>query len=149
MEIFEVLDNKKKYLDLLLEADEEESMVDKYIERGRVFVLCDKEIIGQAVVTKESQDVYEIKNIAVYEKFRKKGYGKIIINYIENLFDDCKTLYVGTGDSPSTINFYEKCGFEKSHVIKNFFTDNYSKPIIENGKVLKDMIYLKKEIKRP
>ena len=45
------------------------------------------------------------------------------------------------------IPFYEKCGFEKSHIIKNFFIKNYDKPIIENGVQLVDMVYLKKNIK--
>lgn len=53
---------------------------------------------------------------------------------------------MGTGDSIATISFYEHCGFEKSHVIKNFFIDNYDNPIFEEGKQLIDMIYLKKEI---
>ena len=55
-------------------------------------------------------------------------------------------LQVGTGDSPLTIPFYEKCGFTRSHRIKNFFTDNYDHPIYECGTQLIDMIYLKKKI---
>lgn len=56
------------------------------------------------------------------------------------------TLQVGTGDSPSTIPFYEKCGFTQSHVIKNFFTDNYDHIIIDGGVQLVDMVYLKKPL---
>ena len=55
-------------------------------------------------------------------------------------------LQVGTGDSPLTIPFYEKCGFVRNHVVKNFFTDNYDHPIFEGGVQLKDMIYLRKEL---
>ena len=36
-----VLHNKKQYLDLLLLADEQESMIDRYLERGEMFVLTD------------------------------------------------------------------------------------------------------------
>lgn len=52
-------------------------------------------------------------------------------------------MLVGTGDSPATISFYTNCGFVYSHRIPNFLTDNYDRPIFEEGKQLKDMIYLK------
>ena len=42
-----------------------------------------------------------------------------------------------------TIPFYEKCGFVRSHYIKNFFTDNYDHPIFECGVQLVDMVYLR------
>ena len=55
-------------------------------------------------------------------------------------------LQVGTGESPLTVPFYEKCGFVFSHRIKNFFIDNYDHPIYEDGVLLKDMIYMRKNI---
>jgi hypothetical protein len=54
-------------------------------------------------------------------------------------------MFVGTGDSPSILSFYEHCGFILSHSVKNFFTDNYDHPIYENDIQLVDMIYLKKD----
>ena len=41
MEIFKVQSDKKQYLSLLLLADEQESMIDRYIERGSMYVLND------------------------------------------------------------------------------------------------------------
>ena len=41
MEIREVRENKKKYLHLLLLADEQEDMVDRYFERGTMYILLD------------------------------------------------------------------------------------------------------------
>lgn len=55
-------------------------------------------------------------------------------------------LQVETGDSPLTIPFYEKCGFTRSHSIKNFFTDHYDHPIYECGVQLVDMVYLRKKL---
>ena len=60
--------------------------------------------------------------------------------------EDFDELIVGTGDSPFTVPFYEKCGFKKSHYIKDFFTDNYDRPIYEGGVLLKDMVYLRKKL---
>lgn len=35
--------------------------------------------------------------------------------------------------------------FRISHRLKNFFTDNYDHPIYEDGKLLTDMVYLRKD----
>ena len=39
MEIKEITQNKKAYLSLLLLADEQESMIDKYLTKGQMYVL--------------------------------------------------------------------------------------------------------------
>ena len=41
MEIRKVETDKKRYLDLLLLADEQEDMIDRYLERGTMYVLED------------------------------------------------------------------------------------------------------------
>lgn len=140
-----VLHNKKQYLDLLLLADEQETMIDRYLERGEMFVLSeDGSIRASCVVTREAEDVFEIKNIAVYPQFQRRGYGKKLIQYLFGHYAGrCRTMLVGIGDSPLAIPFYENCGFTYSHRIPDFFTDNYDHPIYEAGKQLKDMVYLK------
>ena len=42
MHIRLVKSDKKRFLDLLLLADEQESMIDRYIERGDLFVMEEK-----------------------------------------------------------------------------------------------------------
>lgn len=145
MKIIKVTENKKKYIDLLLLADEQEDMVDKYIEHGEMFVLDDNEVKVECVVTKEADGIYELKNIAVQPDCQRKGYGKALIEFLFSYYPNCRTMFVGTGDSLAILNFYKKCGFTESHRVKNFFTDNYDHPIYENGKQLVDMIYLKRE----
>ena len=41
MEIKKVISDKKEFLELLLLADEQEDMIDRYLERGDMFVLYD------------------------------------------------------------------------------------------------------------
>lgn len=143
--IYPIFYNKKQYLDLLLLADEQESMIDRYLERGDMFVLADNnEVKASCVITEEGNGTCEIKSIAVYPQFQRKGYGKKLIFFLlEQYKTRCHTILVGTGDSPITIPFYKNCGFVYSHRVPNFFTDNYDHPIFEAGKQLKDMIYLK------
>lgn len=148
--IYPISYNKKQYIDLLLLADEQESMIDSYLERGDMFVLADNnEVKASCIITKEGKGIYEIKSLAVYPQFQRQGYGKKLIFFLLELYKArCHTMLVGTGDSPVTISFYKNCGFVYSHRIPNFFIDNYDHPIFEAGKQLKDMIYLKISISR-
>ncbi len=147
LKIKKVLKNKKQYLDLLLLADEQEDMIDRYLERGTMYVLDNNGIKAECVVTNESDNVLEIKNIAVLPECQGMGYGKSLIEFVAKEYSNRYTvLQVGTGDSPFTIPFYEKCGFVKSHSVENFFIDNYDHPIIECGVQLKDMVYLQMKI---
>lgn len=155
MKIKKITENKKAYIDLLLLADEQENMIDRYLERGEMFVLYDESITDESitdesvraecVVTRESDGVYELKNIAVRPEYQRRGFGRQLTDSLFVLYPDCKTLLVGTGDVPSSLGFYHRCGFTESHRIKNFFTDNYDHPMLEDGIRLVDMVYLKRE----
>ena len=82
MEVKHIKENKKDFLDLLLLANEQEDMIDRYLERGDVFALYDGDLKSICVVTQEGENVFELKNIATYEKYRGRGYGRYMINYI-------------------------------------------------------------------
>ena len=147
MEIRMITENKKQYLELLLLADEQESMIDRYLEKGTMFVLEDDGVKGECVVTDEGNGVAEVKNLATDPAFQGRGYGRALLKYAADFCADrFHTLQVGTGDSPLTVPFYEKCGFVRSHTIPNFFVDNYDHPIFEGGVQLVDMVYLKKAL---
>ena len=147
MKIRGVNENKKQFMSLLLLADEQESMVDRYLEKGTMYVLEDNDVKAECVVTDEGNGILEIKNIAVTPKYHRMGYGKVMVDFLANKYaKEYSILQVGTGDSPLTIPFYEKCGFVRSHRILNFFTDNYNHPIYEGGVQLIDMVYLQRHI---
>lgn len=145
MNIIEIAEGKKRYLSLLLLADEQENMIDRYLERGTMFVLDDGGVKGACVVTDEGQGVLEIKNLAVEPACHRMGYGRALIDFVAARYrGQYAVLQVGTGDSPLTIPFYEACGFVRSHRVENFFVDYYDHPIFEGGKQLKDMVYLRR-----
>lgn len=147
MKIREVNENKKQFILLLLLADEQESMVDRYLEKGTMYVLEDNGVKAECVVTDEGAGILEIKNIATVPPFQRKGYAKALIEFlVEKYRGQFSILQVGTGDSPLTIPFYEKCGFVRSYIVSNFFTDNYDHPIFECGVQLVDMVYLQRRI---
>lgn len=145
--IFQITDNKKQYLDLLLLADEQESMIDRYLERGDLFVLEDNGVKAVCVVTDEGNGVCELKNIAVVPDSQRKGYGRKLIACLINRYSgNYSRMIVGTGEVPGTVGFYQKCGFEYSHRVRNFFIDHYDHPIVEEGILLRDMVYFKQDI---
>lgn len=147
MEIKSICENKKQFLDLLLLADEQESMIDKYLERGDLFALYDGTLKSVCVVTRESDAVCELKSIATYETWHGNGYGSKLLHYIFSHYKGkYTTMIVGTGDSPWILRFYEKNGFRISNRVKDFFIDNYDHPMFDNGIQLVDMIYLSKAL---
>lgn len=144
MKILEIIQNKKTYLPLLLLADEQESMIDKYLPRGTMYALDDDGVKAVCVVTDEGEGVLEIKNLAVLPSCQRRGYGRRMVEFIRQKYSGVyKILQVGTGDSPLTVPFYEACGFKRSHVVKNFFTQNYDHPIFEARVQLMDMVYFR------
>lgn len=147
MNIREIKENKKQYLSLLLLADEQEDMIDRYIDRGTMYVLDDDGVKCECVVTDEGEGILEIKNIATEPQYQGKGYARAMIDFICRKYKgEFSVLQVGTGDSPLTVPFYEKCGFVRSHTMRNFFTDNYDHPIYECGVLLTDMVHLRKNL---
>jgi GNAT superfamily N-acetyltransferase len=147
VKIEKIVENKKQFLDLLLLADEQEDMIDKYLPGGDVFALYDDDLKNVCVVVSINSETCELKNIATYGKYQGKGYGRAMVDFISDFYkNDCKTMLVGTGETPAILSFYESCGFEKSYRVKNFFTDNYDHPMFEGDIQLVDMIYLKKDL---
>lgn len=142
------VDDKPEFIDLPLLADEERKMIDKYISDAKMFVLDGGGVVAEITVVEKERGILEIKNIAVKESFQRRGYGKKLIRFVcEKFKDEYSALQVGTGESPLTLPFYENCGFTRVGVIENFFTNNYSRPIIEDGVLLRDMIILQKRLR--
>ena len=147
MNIFEVKTGKKRYLPLLLLGDEQEDMIDRYLGRGAMYALDDGGVKAVCVVTDEGGGTLELKNLAVSPECQRRGYGRRLVRFLEDTYRGrYARLLAGTGDSPLTLPFYEACGFVRSHVVPNFFTDHYDHPIYEGGRRLVDMIYLTKAL---
>ena len=143
--ITEIDNDKKQYLPLLLIGDESETMIDRYLDNGTLYVgLFNGKPIAVCVTLNLDPNTVEIKNLAVEAEYRRHGYGRRMLEYVESQHSN-KKIILGTGETPSTLRFYGSCGYSYSHRIPNFFTDNYPAPIIEEGVTLRDMIYLEKQ----
>lgn len=81
VKIEKIIKNKKQFLDLLLLADEQENMIDKYLPDGDLFALYDDDLRSVCVVVPVNSETCELKNIATFEKHQGKGYGRSLINF--------------------------------------------------------------------
>ena len=89
MKVEQVFSDRKRFLDLLLLADEQEDMIDRYLERGDMFALYDEDKLrAVCVVTNEGKGIYELKNIATCPDSQRKGYGKSLIEYLFHHYSD-------------------------------------------------------------
>lgn len=149
MELIEIPESEKtKHLDLLLVGDESADMIERYLHRGDLLALLDGgSMRALCAVTQEEPGTFEIKNIVTVPEHQRKGYGRRLVELVaERYRDRGGWLLVGTGDVPGILRFYEGCGFERSHVMENFFVDNYDHPMYEDGHKLVDMVYLRRRL---
>ena len=131
--------------ELLLEADPSRKMIDKYLAYSKIFLAKSGGSIVGVLALKVENDQAEIMNIAVAEKFQKKGIGSLLIKHAVQycLENTISSLSIGTADtSLDQLTLYQKLGFKVNDRIADFFLKNYEKPIYENGKQAKDMIRL-------
>ena len=142
-----VTEGKKRYLPLLLLGDEQESMIDRYLEEGALYIWKEgEETVGVCVVTDQGNGVLELKNIAVDPRFQRRGIGRAMIEALAKRYrGSYRVLLAGTGEAPSTLGFYQHCGFTYSHRVKDFFLQ-YDHPIVEEGVQLKDMVYFQRTL---
>jgi len=141
-----LITNHKDYpYDLLLLADETVAAIDKYLYDSLVYVVFEtaKPIAVFCLYPVDSETL-EIKNIAVSPDFQCMGLGSQLLDFIKANYQQYPNLIVGTADCGlAQIRFYERNGFVKYAIRKDFFIENYEQPIYENGTLLKDMIMLR------
>ena len=142
-----ITENKRSYLPLLLIADPLEAMIDRYLDRGALYVLTERgEDIAAAVVTMEETGVCELKNLVTAEPFQKQGYAALMLEYLFFKYAAAfSRMRVGTGEP--LVPFYERFGFTRAGCIENFFVDNYGGPVEDDGVLLTDMVLLERPLK--
>ena len=94
-----------------------------------IFILMDESIIaGMGTVIIEQKIIHNgmcvghIEDIIIKEEYRKKGFGKIIIEYLTNFAKNNNCYKVILNCSDFNMNFYINCGFNlKSNGMALYF----------------------------
>jgi len=135
-------------IDLLLLADETMDAITKYIYDCDIFVYeHHATIIAQYSLQKRSPEVAEIKNISVSVPYQGRGLGKLLLTdaIARTKQNGFKSLLIGTGDVMfMQLRLYQQMGFEMFRIKRNFYLENYSEPLFEDGLQLKHMVLLRK-----
>lgn len=136
--------DKKRFLDLLLDADPYEPMVDRYLDAGEMFVLYEDDVpVCEAVMLEREDGGMEIKNLATAPAFQRRGYARALVEAMARRYAG-KSRYLYAGTSNPAV--YQAMGFEYAYTVPNFFLDHYPEPIIDQGEQCVDMIYLRRDL---
>ena len=145
----EITGEREPYLPYLLVADEDEEVVQHYMNEGALYAIhCGDRLAGVALLIEQSKTTIELKNMAVVPECQGKGIGKIAIQMISerSQAEGYTQVIVGTANSSiDNIVFYQKAGFRMEKIQKDFFS-SYSVPIYENGIRAIDMIVFSKAL---
>jgi len=138
--------DKQEFLPLLLSADPDVTMIERYLESGTMIVAywCDTPACV-AVVTRYSATCGELKALATTEQFQHQGIASAMIRHLFARFKDkYSSIIVGTAEP--AVPFYQKFGFVLFRTEPDFFTRNYPTPVYDGDFLCRDMIYLRKDL---
>lgn len=127
-------------------ADPEKTKLQTYLADSEMLLFQKNEqIIGVLVYQVRTTEI-ELMNLAVATAFQRQGVAsQLIDSFLSRCAGRPQTLIVKTGDiSAGPLALYQQKGFVLSHRVKNYFVENYTEPIIEEGQQLKDQLILKR-----
>ena len=108
MQIKKVNENKSEFINLLLDADPDKDIVNKYLNLGDLYVgIINNKVVCEIVITRYDEKTCELKNISTLPDYRGKGYAKDLFNkFIEKASKENKKII--------PICSYAKKQFEKN-----------------------------------
>ena len=136
---------KRRFLPLLLSGDEQESLIDGYLESSDLYTWEEAgETVAVCAAVERPQDTVEILNLAVEPDRRRQGLGRTLLLAVCRRYPG-RAAVLGTGETPGTLAFYRSCGFTEYGREPNYFPKHYDHAIVEEGVVLRDRILLRRE----
>lgn len=139
--------------DLLLLADESEASVADYIGRGSCYAAFRNDaIVGEYVLLHTRPFTAEIVNIAVAPRFQRQGIGTLLLRHAFRTARErgFRHLEIGTGETGTgQLALYERCGFVRCGIDRDYFRLHYPAPIVENGVECRHMVRLRAELTVP
>lgn len=133
---------------LLYTADPSKVAVEDYISRGKCYVAYNdkKELVGSYVLLQTRPFIIELINLAVEEKFQKKGNGRKLVEHAINeaRILGYEVLEICTGNSSlRQLGIYQRAGFSINSIDLDFFRRHYSESIWEDGIECRHLISLR------
>lgn len=137
--------------DLLMLADESPESVADYVGRSRCFVAqLAGRTVGQYLLLHTRPFTAEVVSLAVDPACQRRGIGTALLHHAIRTARAAgfRRLEIGTGDNATgQIALYERCGFVRCGIDRDYFRKYYPAPIIENGIECRDMVRLGMELR--
>jgi len=105
-------------------------ITDEIINNKTIFLVSltrSNKITGYCFAKERNDIRTHILSFAIDNKFRKKGYGTHMINYLSTICmnKDIKLISLFVKETNTiAIEFYSKCGFENKKTITNYYGNN-------------------------
>jgi GNAT superfamily N-acetyltransferase len=133
------------------EAEDSETLLDGYVDLGRVWVARDGDVVvgHLQAVPREEGATWEVTNTAVAEAARGRGVGRLLL---ERAVDEARAagatrvvLATGAADV-GNLRFYQRCGFRMIRVVPDAFGPDtgYPDPIWIDGILLRDQVWFER-----
>jgi len=94
--------------------------LDKIEKNSEIWIIeIEKIIVASATIIFEYKFIFDIsclahiEDVIVDSKYRRKGYGKILINYLTKIAKNNNCYKITLDCNDTNINFYNACDFEK------------------------------------
>jgi ribosomal protein S18 acetylase RimI-like enzyme len=146
---------REELMPLLFLADDSETQVRSYYQRGDLFVLRDDDgvgvVIGMTLAIAQPDGAVELKSVAVEPQHHDLRIGRRMIALVldELRAAGVRRVIVGTSSSGiGQLAFYQKTGFRLWRIERDYFTAErgYPQGIEENGISLRDMVWMDQEL---
>lgn len=146
--------DRNAYLPLLLLADDSESEVLGYYQKGDLYAVDDETTrrpLGVILAIPASDGSVELKAVAVDAARHGQGIGtRMLAAVLADLkARGVKRVLVGTGNSGiGELAYYQKAGFRLWRIERDFFSRarGYPEGLEENGIPLRDMVWMDQEL---
>jgi len=139
------------YLPLLRLADDSESEVRRYYQKGDLYAVDGDIPIGVALVIVKRDETVELKAVAVDIAKHNQGIGRRMLAAV--LADlkarGVRRVVVGTASAGiGQLAFYQKAGFRLHSVERDFFSAarGYPEGLQENGIPVRDMVWMDQQL---
>ena len=131
---------------LLLTADPDEQKINEYLTTGVAYAAYyQSSLVGTVVLLPQTANQIELVNLAVIENLQQQGIGHQLLKFAieKSRLANYSKLTVGTGSTSfNALALYQKLGFRIVRIDQDYFSENYSQKIIENGIHLRDRLWL-------
>ena len=106
-------------------------------DNGYVLYVMDNENVIALLSGYSAVGEADITSIAVHPEYRRKGLAlKLIEYFIEMIPDDAESIFLEVRESNApAIALYEKCGFERLSVRKNFYSQPRESAVVMQKKL--------------